>query len=365
MFKMQANELKGVVNSLAKGLSKKRMSQNPIFISTQDNTAAFYFSSELFSVEKRVQLDVQANLEVAVSALQMNQAVSALPDGEVLVEKDGHDLKLRWGRNSTISVNTIEETSPLITIPNVVDMVTWGPGALHGVARSMPYFCSVLAEQIQKIPVIAGPNFIKDPDTGEVFVKATDGMRAASVLAERIEWFDNKNFAIESSMLQSLAELMPETTEISVGMNESGSLLVFKAGNVTAVARPLEGKYPVPDKVFNLATPCQWRIDRRELIEVCQRVKKLTSGEARVLFKVEDEGVIAIVPHRLKQSIGVSIEGKSPDQILFNAEYLELAAHLYRTEEVILYITSNDKPVTLVGDGQNVAKTLVLPIRYS
>lgn len=362
MFTIQSVVLKGVVSSLAKGARKAKLGENYIFLRTlEDGTVSFFFNGEDTSVERKVQADIQGKLDIATTMKELDVKVAALPnDAEVLVQQEGSDIKLKWGKKSAISVKTVPETFPMIDIPETTQTVKWSPGTVHGIARVMtPFTANPNSSHGQRNPSICGPNFFKDEDTGEVFVRSSDGYRAVTMRAAKIDWFDD-SISIESSNLLGVADVLPKDAEITVGTNEGQSLVVFSSGSTTAVVRTLIGKFPPVEQMYRSDAKSKWKFDRQDLIELCKRVKILSPQKPILEFRIKDQKVNAVIPSVLEQHVGVSIEG-TPSDFAINASYLEMTASLFRSEEVDMLVEAGNKAITVKIDGNDDIRSLLSP----
>ncbi|MDQ0255580.1 DNA polymerase-3 subunit beta [Evansella vedderi] len=363
MFKLASEVIQGVVSSLAKGARKAKLGEKFIFIKTKDDKVSFYFNGDDMSVERKISADIQGELDVATSIKELDQKVSALPkEEEITVEKEGNLLKLKWGKGSKISVEILPETAPLIEIPQMSQQVKWAAGTLHGIARMMTPFAALPDSPVGRArPSVCGPNFQKDGDTGEVFIRATDSYRAVTVLGSKIDWFEGNQLSMESKTMLSLADVLSEQAELTVGLNESGTLVIFRAGLTTAIARVLEGSYPNIDKYADDAKS-KWHFDRLELIELCRRIKRLSPTKPIIQFRIQSGKVKAIVPNSLEQQLAVAVEGEASD-FGANAEYLEMTASLYRSDEIVLLADGANQPITIRQEENDNVKALVLPVR--
>lgn len=361
MFKIQSEILKGIVSSLAKGARKAKLGERFIFIRTTGDKISFYFNGDDVSVEKVVQADIQGNLDIATTMKELEPKVAALPNGEeILCEFKSNQLKLKWGRNAEISVATDPETTPMLAIPDLVEQVKWVPGSLHGVARVMPPFTAGMnSAKGSQVPAICGPNFSKDAETGQVFVKATDSFKALTTKAQKLDWF-SQPLSIESGTIMGVADVIPDDAEITVGINKGATLVVFQAGSTTAVVRPLTGTFPLIEKMYRLDTKSKWRFDRQELIELCRRVKILSPQKPILEFRFKGGKVHAVIPSTLDQQVAVVVEGV-PEEFAINATYLEITACLYRGDEVILHVEAHNRAITVGVEGSDEVRALLSP----
>ncbi|WP_047153368.1 hypothetical protein [Aneurinibacillus tyrosinisolvens] len=358
MLQIQSDVLMGVVNVMAKSARKAALGERLLFIKTTKDQVSFYFNGTEISVEKRIDAKVSKQFEIATTVPEIEKKVSALPKDETIeISLEKSTLDMKWGRGSKISVEVVKEKSPLIEIPELVETVRWGPNVLHGIARMMTPFAAPFNPGM-KNPSIAGPNFQKDALTGEVFVRATDAYKGLTISAGKMDWF-SEQCTIDTASLNAVAEVIASDAEVEVGMNEEKSLFVFRAGNTTAVAQVIVGAFPNIDGMYNTNTNSAWHFDRQELLELCRRVKKLAAvRQAKLEIRIIDGKVHAVIPKVLKQQLGVSVDG-TPVEFAVNAEFLELAANVFRTEDITLHVPSNQKPLTLTSEEAPSIKALV------
>ncbi|USK62195.1 hypothetical protein [Peribacillus asahii] len=241
----------------------------------------------------------------------------------------------------------------------LVGPLTWKAGALQAISIALPPFAALSAStEAKRNPNLGGVNFSID-EKGEVAVKATNTYRAIVVNASGCSWFKGITASIPVEAITGLAAIFSSDTEISVGLNENQTLLVFKSGLTTAISRLLVGKYPEIDDRFVTKGDevAKWTFDRMELIEVCRRIKKLAPTKPNLVLRLNGSKVIAELKNVFTQQLGVVIEGEGQD-FAVNAEYIEVAASLFRTEEVqLLFI--NEFSLTLVAEETDALKVLM------
>ncbi|MED0677669.1 hypothetical protein ABEV55_16105 [Aneurinibacillus thermoaerophilus] len=364
MFKIKSEELQDIISAMAKSARKAKLGERFIFIKTYGNEVSFFYNGDDISVEKRVQTTVKKELDVATTVKEMDVKVGALPSEEdITVELKGNQLQLKWGRKSSIFVDTVKETLPLLEIPETVRTVKWPAGSLHGLTRIMtPYAALRTSQRGSERPCICGPNFEKDGLTGNVFVRATDAFRAITVKADKIDWFEGAQLTLDSDSLHAICDVISGETEVEIGINDLNSLVVFKSGNTTAVARTLVGNFPPLDKNYLQMDKAvaKWFFDRQDLIDLCRRIRKLSPQNPTLTFVIKEEKPHAVIPQVLEQQLGIAIEG-SPFDFAVHAPYLEMVASTFRSEEVVLLLTSGLAPITVISEESNDIQTLVLP----
>lgn len=367
MFKVKGEVLQNTVSALVKGAKRARLGEKACFIKTDGSFVSFYFNGDDLQVEKKIEAVISGELSIATGMAELDLKVSVLPsDEEISVELEGTLLNLRWGRSSKITCETIPETSPLIEVPKSVECISWKPGILHSFARGLtPFTARTGTDSVKRYPCTAGINLSKDSDTGEVSVKATSGPLGTVICNQQTEWFDEINLSIPIESLQGLSDILPSDCEVSVGINESKTLLTFHAGLTTAISRLLVGTFPPIEKycveVDN--AKAKWTFDRMELIELCKRARTLAStspsGRAVLYIKKEGSKVSANLENSvLTQQVGAMVEG-TPFEFGMNAQHVEIAASLFRSEEVQILFEHEKSPLTIVCEETDHIKVFV------
>ncbi|MEK4487939.1 hypothetical protein MHH81_20745 [Psychrobacillus sp. FSL H8-0484] len=364
MFKIKGELLQQVVGGLTKGAKRARLGESRVFVSsTVANEVVFYFVGDDLQVEKKVECEVIAPFAFATSVHELDIKVSALPDDEIItaeVETENERLFLKWGRSSKISMDTIPETAPLIDMPSIVESVQWSPGKVQLMSRTIPSFTALEGNSsAQRFPTLRGL-FMTKEDTGIVNVRASNGARAVTYRVPGIDWFGDFTASIPSETILGLAEILSSDGDVKVSLNAAKTLLVFECGHTRAISRILVGEFPDIDSKFanEKGTSTLWRVDRLELLSTARRIKRLAVKESIMVFRKEGTKAFVELPGVLIEQIGAMIEG---DDLEFtvHSDHLEFCLSLYRSDEVVLCLDGNDKPLTILNEGNDDIKSLI------
>ncbi|MEK5358182.1 hypothetical protein [Paenibacillus sp. FSL L8-0709] len=372
MIKVSSEILKGVISKIAKSARKAGLGDKNLFIRTDGIESIFFYYCGHISSEVGLKCEVQKQMNVTTTIHEMDLKVSVLPhDVTVILEVIGNRVRLKWGKNSNaIFVDVVPELSPPIDIPEQLEMVNWRTGALQAIVKNIaPFTLPDNVQLAQEFPSCLGPQFSKDPVNGHVYVRATDSHKAVRITDDKINWFEEVTASLDMKSLQGLTDVMPEDADISVGVDKSGNVMVFKSGLSTCVFRKLVGTLPNTDAKYNNETPDRLIIDRLELIELCKRVIKLSPSNPVVRFIVNKGKVTAEIPTVLEQQLTASIEG-DVESFAMGAKHLEQCATFFqvldstKTEELILYIQGPNLPVTIGCYGDDEIRMTCAPHRF-
>lgn len=373
MIVVASDILKGVITKVAKSARKAGLGDKNLFIRTDEKGAIyFYYCGPVISSEIGLECEVIEPLNVATTINEISLKVSVLPnDVNVVVELVSQGLRLKWGKNNnSIFVQLVPEISPPLEIPEQLHMVSWNPGALHAIVKNItPFTLSDNVELANQYPATQGPQFSKDPESGNVYLKATDSYKAVKIKDIKINWFDGVVASLDMKALTGLTDVMPEDAEIQVGVDKSGAAVVFRAGLSTCICSTLAGTLPNTDSKYNNTTPNRLIIDRLELIDLCKRVIKLTPTNPVVRFIVNKGKVTAEIPTVLEQKLTASIEGEL-QSFAIGAKHLEQCATFFqildsqKADELILYISGPHMPVTIGCYGDDDIRMTCAPHRF-
>lgn len=358
--KISAEELKNVISELKKMCSKARLSESILFVTANEEKLCLYVSGKDFSAQKEIPIE-SGNISFSTSLLEMFVKTDVLPRDEVIsLMLEEQNLYLAWGRSSKIAVATLPAETPVIDIPESIENIQWAPGQLHALTRNIPSFCAKPTSEKAKLnSSILGLNFSLGEGTGGVSVRASDGYKACK-LKQDIQWFNGVELSIDAATLAGLAEVLPSKSEIHIGINESHTLLIFKAENTTAVIRVLDGQFPNLDKAYSLFNNAiaKWTFDRMELMDTCRRVSILSPNEPALTIKSKGSKTFAVLDHVLEQQIGALTDGDVFD-FRVNAAYLELSCSLFRTEEVTILFQHKKGGLTVCSEENDQVQTLL------
>lgn len=355
MFKINVEKLQSEIGKMVSAAKRSRLSNSHIFVKSSESkgTVTFSFVGELLSVERVVETEVTEDFSFATSVLEFQLKVSSLPAEIELTftkREQGH-MYIKWGRNSGIVLLTVEKEEQPIKRPEGTSAISMSKGDWHYIARNFaPFTALPTSAAAQSVPTAAGVHFSKSRKG--VQVQATNSHRAIKSVLE-MDWFD-EDLSIPSDVFYSVAELIPSSEIITVTLDDTKTKLIIEGENVLAVARILDGKFVDTDAMFCDATaPILWRADRMALLETTRRVKKLGSvnklgSENPILYVFKkDTRHFAVLKGVLTEQIGAVVETDDETGFVVNANNLEAALTVLRSDEVILAFLGKSKPITL------------------
>lgn len=355
MFKIKVESLQNEVTKIVSAAKRSRLTQSYIFVSAskEKGTVSFSFSGDLLSVEKTIETEVSKDLSFATSVLEFQLKVSSLPDEvEITVyQTPKGNIQLKWGSGSGIILLTVNEDKIELTLPEISQSISFPEGKWHYFRWNFATFCALPnSKAAEKAPTCTGINFSKTEDG--IIVQATNSVKAIKSI-EEMDWF-NTSLTIPCDTFHSISELIPSNEIVTVSLDNTGSKIIIEGSKVLAISRLLDGKFPNTDTLFcDETAPIVWRADRMELLETTRRVKKL-GGQFPIMKVVKNETKhFAILKDILTEKIGAVIESEQKEGFMINANNLEAALTVLRSEEVLLAFTQKTAPITLLSGDED------------
>lgn len=364
MFKIESSLLQDEIARIKGGADKASLAQGHIFInsSTAEQSVSMYFVSDDLKVQKTIEAKVTVDAQFAAVASEFALKVGALPkDVMVQVKLENKKAVLSWGRNSSIHLQLAPEISPAIEIPEEVVSVEWEPGTIGFLTRNfVPFSAAPSNNRIATFPAIQGVYFSKN-DIGELKVEATNASKSI-VGMFNFDWFE-ENFAIPAGTLLSLNAVISSTSPIELGLNEQRTLLVIKCANTIAISRILSGKFPDISQHFTDENNAKivWRADRMELLETARRTKKLSAGALRdpiITLKKDGKQHYVVLQDILTEQVGAVVESEATENIILDANNLEAALTVLRSEEILMTFNGASLALTVQPGDEGSAEAI-------
>jgi DNA polymerase-3 subunit beta len=220
---------------------------------------------------------------------------------------------------------------------------------------------SFAVSQNDNRPILKGINLNSN---GNLVATATDSFRLARKVIDKI--YDNFNITVQKKIISDICKIAAGSETIDIYINERTLLFMFD--NIKILTRIIDGQYPDVNKLIPQEFSREVTIDRIKLIKAIERVT-LISSAAKSIVKFEinnNEFVISSSAGDLGNGTEKLTEFElvgDQIQLSLNSQYLINALRTFDTENIILKITSDVKPLIITKLNSYDLVQLILPIR--
>ena len=296
---------------------------------------------------------------ITVPARLMQDFVSSLPDSVLNLELTDNKLRITTDQYQSTINGIVADDFPVM--PAIKEGVTWkSPAPAFKKALSQVVFA---ASADDARPVLNGVYF--HSAGGQAIVAATDSYR----LAENKSGKASKpiNFLVPASAAQDLLRIIADTDKEVVVTHDDQQVL-FNVGDVSLVARLIEGNYPdyrklIPGKFTSVA-----KLARADLLNIT-KVSSLFARESAgsITIKADkDDGSVSI--NAIASQLGENT-AKAPakitggGEITLNSRYLIDALNAFSANEVEFCFNGKLEPIIIRSGNESNYLHLIMPLR--
>jgi len=296
---------------------------------------------------------------ITVPARLMQDFVSSLPDSVLNLELTDNKLHINNDQYQSTINGIVADDFPVM--PAIKEGVTWkGPAADFKKALSQVVFA---ASADDSRPVLNGVYF--HLASGQAVVVATDSYRLAE--AKLTKTAKDINFLVPASAAQDLLRIISDNDKEVVVTHDEQQVL-FQVGDVSLVARLIEGNYPdyrklIPSKFETIA-----KLTRADFINI-SKVSALFARESAGSITIKaDKETAAVSINAIASQLGentakADAKVTGGGEVTLNSRYLIDALNAFGAEEVEFCFNGKLEPCILRSAKEPNYLHLIMPLR--
>ena len=296
---------------------------------------------------------------ITVPARLMQDFVTNLPDGVLKLELNDNKLHITADQyNSTINGIAADEFPVMPAITEGTNLKI--PAKNFKKALSQVVFA---ASSDDARPVLTGVYF--HSYGGEVVVAATDSYRLAEMKAGKNK--TSFNFLVPATAASDLLRIIGDGDK-EIAITHDDQQVLFQVGDVTLVARLIEGNYPDYRKLIPSKFATTARLKRADFINIA-KVSSLFARESAgsITVKVDKTGKsvsINAVASQLGENTAKAIATVTGSgEVTLNSRYLIEALNAFAVDEVEFCFNGKLEPCILRSSGDPNYLHLIMPLR--
>jgi DNA polymerase-3 subunit beta len=295
---------------------------------------------------------------ITVPARLMQDFVSSLPDSVLNLELTDNKLHITTDQYQSTITGIVADDFPVM--PAISNGVTWkSPAADFKKALSQVVFA---ASSDDSRPVLNGV-FFHSVGT-QAIVVATDSYRLAeNKLGKAAKPI---NFLVPGSAAQDLLRIISDNDK-EVSVTHDDQQVLFSVGDVSLVARLIEGNYPDYRKLIPTKFETVAKLARADLLNIT-KVSSLFARESAgsVTIKADKEDGVSI--NAIASQLGENT-AKAPakitggGEVTLNSRYLVEALNAISADEVEFCFNGKLEPVIIRSAQEPNYLHLIMPLR--
>lgn len=329
-----------------------------VLLKTQNNRLSIAATNLDIAITHFVGSKIENEGAVTVPARLMQDFISNLPDGVINLELSDNKLKISTEKYNSVINGIPADDFPVM--PAISRGTTWKLSANE--------FKTALAKVVfaasndDSRPVLTGVYFKGDGTS--VAVAATDSYRLAEAKSGKGK--AEVDFLLPATAAADLLRIIGDEDEVEVTHDDQQ--VQFQAGDVSLVARLIEGNYPdyhklIPSKFTTIA-----KLSRSELANIA-KVSSLFARESAGSITInarKDAGQISIkaVASQLGENTAAAdAEITNDGEVTLNSRFLIEALNAFSAEEIEFCFNGKLEPCVLRSAGEPTYLHLIMPLR--
>lgn len=330
-----------------------------VLLKTENNRLSIAATNLDIAITHFVGSKIEKEGAITVPARLMQDFVGSLPDSVINLELTDNKLHITTDKyNSTINGISAEDFP---VMPAITGGTNWKLPTLD-FKKSLSQVVFAASGDDSR-PVLTGVYFMTD--NNEVSIAATDSYRLAEAKLGK-----NKspvNFLLPASAAQDLLRIVGDSTE-PISITHDEQQVLFEAGDVTLVARLIEGNYPDYRKLIPTKFATVAKLSKADFINIT-KVSSLFARESAGSITInasKADGKISInaVASQLGENTAAADAGVSADgEVTLNSRYLIEALGAFTGQEVEFCFNGKLEPCVLRSSHDPNYLHLIMPLR--
>jgi DNA polymerase-3 subunit beta len=330
-----------------------------VLLRTENNRLSISATNLDIGITHYIGSKVSQEGAITVPARLMQDFVSSLPDSVLNLELTDNKLHINNDQYQSTINGIVADDFPVM--PAIKEGVNW-KGAAAEVKKALSQVVFAASADDSR-PVLNGVYF--HTSATNALIAATDSYRLAEAkLAKATKGLD---FLMPASAAQDLLRIISDTDK-EVSVTHDDQQVLFEVGDVSLVARLIEGNYPDYRKLIPTKFATVAKIGRGDFINIT-KVSALFARESAgsITIKADKEaGVVSInsIASQLGENTATAEAAiKGGGEVTLNSRYLLDALNAFGADEVEFCFNGKLEPCILRSSEEAGYLHLIMPLR--
>ena len=328
-----------------------------VLLQTADNRLSISATNLDIAITHRIGSKIEKTGSITVPARLMQDFVSSLPEGVLKLELTDNKLNITTEQYKS-SINGIA-ADDFPVMPAISAGSTWKANAAE-LKRALSQIVFAASGDDSR-PVLTGVYF--HAINGEVAAAATDSYRLAERKLGKNK--DGVGFLVPASAANDLLRIIGDGDK-EVTVTHDDQQVLFQVGDITLVARLIEGNYPDYRKLIPTKFSTVAKLSRADFLNIA-KVSALFAREAAgsITIKIDDKKVSinAIASQLGENTATAAAEIKGSGEVTLNSRYLIDALNAFNGEKVEFCFNGKLEPCILKSADDPKYLHLIMPLR--
>ena len=330
-----------------------------VLIKTDKNRLSIAATNLDIAITHTIGSKIESNGAITVPARLMQDFVGSLPDSVLGLELVDSKLSITTDKYQSTINGIAADDFPVM--PAITGGTSWrAPSADFKKALSQVVFA---ASADDARPVLTGVYF--HTSSGEVVAAATDSYRLAENKLGKSK--NPVNFLVPASAAADLLRIIDDTDK-EVTITHDDQQVQFQVGDVSLVARLIEGNYPDYRKLIPTKFATTAKLKKADFINIA-KVSSLFARESAgsITIKVDksakEVSINAVASQLGENTAKASAVVSGSGEVTLNSRYLIDALNAFGGDEIEFCFNGKLEPIILRSTSDSSYVHLIMPLR--
>lgn len=314
------------------------------------------------SIEKKINVKVESEGAIVVSAKLFTEIIRKLPDDEIEIALIDNKVVIKSINSEFNIIGQSPDDFPKIESSSSNNKIMINKEIFKNMIKQTSFSASI--DESRGIIVGVLIKFEKD----HINMVALDGFRMA-IRKQKLKTNLEKSIIIPSRNLNEIYKILTDQEEEDIYLSLNEKNILINVDNTIIVSRLLEGEYINYNEIIPQNYNCRAKVNREELYDSIERASLLAREGKNNLIKVKVEDQKLIITSKSEEGnvyeeVFINKEGESLE-IGFNSKYVLDILRNIDDEEIYFEFISNVSPCLVKPLDGLEYKYLVLPVRIS
>ena len=307
--------------------------------------------------------DISKEGKLVIQSRYILDIIRKMPNDIITFEEvENNNIKIYTDTNEFVLSCYNLSDYPAISIEKSKDQFTLKASVLKKVIKQTAYAMST--QEVR--PILTGLNLKINGDILECI--ATDSYR----LAKKVLKLDNiveksVNIVIPGKSVNEFVSILNGDDEVEINLFNNKILFVYE--NIMFQTTLLSGAYPDTTNYIPKEFVYMININLSEFYDAIDRASIITLSKDKNIVKMSIEGnKMTIYGNSLdngttKETISIECNNKSPLDVSFSSKYMMDALKVIDSNNIIIQLNSDDKPIIINDVEDDSVVELILPIK--
>jgi DNA polymerase-3 subunit beta len=368
-FNIKKDILLENINNVSKAISNKNiipvlsgikfdLKKEGLFLTSSDDDItiqSFISKKDIESIEEIGSIVIPGRYFIEIIRKIPNELIKIETDGlRLIIYTDTAEYDLN-------GINPLEFPNRNLELSNTPIVIS------KDIIRNIVLQTSFAISTQESRPILTGINFKINKNILECV--ATDSYRLAKKIIELDVSLDSEvNIVIPGKNLIELSKIITEEND-NIEIHIFSNTILFKFNTILFQSRLLNGTYPDTSKLINEEAILRVTANTNELYNVIDRASLLTTEKDKNVVKIETNKNELIVTStsqeigKIEEKMKISKDNDSEIKISFSSKYMMDAIRALKSENIILLLNGEVKPIIIKDETNSNLIQLVLPIK--